>query len=70
MKVPVEGHSGFYRDSSSGAILNCNDSEYNNYIKTKELKIKERQEIENIKNDVSEMKDMMKLILSKLDSNS
>lgn len=70
MKVPVEGHSGFYRDSVSGAILNCNDSEYNNYLKTKELKVREKQEIENLKNDVNEIKDMMKLILSKLDSNS
>lgn len=70
MKVPVESYSGFYRDSVSGAILNCNDSEYNNYLKTKELKVREKQEIENLKNDVNEIKDMMKLILSKLDSNS
>lgn len=70
MKVPVEGHSGLYRDSDSGAILNCNDAEYFNYMKTKELRLKEKMEIQNIKNDVHELKDMMKLILSKLDSNS
>jgi hypothetical protein len=70
MKIPVEGHSGFYRDSISGAVLNCNDSEYDNYIRSKELKIKQRQEIENLRNDVNEIKDMMKIILSKLDSNS
>ena len=70
MKVPVEGHSGLYRDSKSGAILNCNDAEYFNYMKNKELRLKEKLEIQTIKDDVHELKDMMKLILSKLDSNS
>lgn len=68
MKIPVEGHSGLYRDANTGAILNCDDAAYVNYMKTKELKIKEKQEIQNLKNDVNEIKDMMKLILSKLDS--
>lgn len=68
MKIPVEGHSGLYRDSNTGAILNCDDVAYVNYMKNKEVKLREKQEIENLKNDVSEIKDMMKLILSKLDS--
>lgn len=70
MKIPVEGNPGLYRDSETGAILNCSDIEYNNYMKTKEVKLKEKQEIQNIKSEVSEIKDMMKIILSKLDSNS
>lgn len=70
MKIPVEGHPGLYRDSETGAILNTSDIEFNSYQKTKEFKLKEKQEIENLKSDVNEIKDMMKLILSKLDSNS
>ena len=70
MKIPVEGNPGLYRDSETGAIVNDSDVEYNNYLKTKELKLKEKREIENIKNEMNEMKDMMKLILSKLDANS
>lgn len=70
MKIPVEGHSDLCRDSETGAIINTSDIEFNSYQKTKEMKLKEKQEIENLKNDVNEIKDMMKLILSKLDSNS
>lgn len=80
MKIPVEGNSSLYRDSQSGAILNCSDNEYNSYIESKKRKLAEVQEIkylknkiteiDDIKNDVNEIKDMMKLIISKLDSNS
>lgn len=67
--VPVEGHSGLYRDPSSGAIINCSDSDFDAYLNMKQHKINEKREIETLKNEVGEIKDMMKLILSKLDSN-
>ena len=56
-----------YRDEESGAILNCNDTAYNNYLKLKEKKLEEAAQMEKLKDDVDELKDMMKLILSKLD---
>lgn len=68
--IPVEGNSGLYRDSSSGAIINCSHSDFDAYVTMKQNKINEKQEIETLKNEVSEIKDMMRLILSKLDSNS
>jgi hypothetical protein len=70
MKIPVEGQPGLYRDSESGAIVNISDIEFDSYQRTKELKLKEKNEIDILKNDVSEIKDMMKLILSKLEPNS
>ena len=80
MKIQVEGNPHLYRDSETGAIINCSDIELNSYLESKKRKIKEIEEIgklkdqvneiDKIKNDVSELKDMMKLILSKLDSNS
>lgn len=80
MKVQVEGNPHLYRDVESGAILNCSDIEFNSYLQSKNNKLQEKKEIENLKlqvseienlkNDVDEIKDMMKLILSKLDSNS
>ena len=68
MKIPVEGNPTLYRDSESGAIINCSDSEYNSYLRSKEMKLKERTEIDNIKNDVNEMKEMMRMILQKLET--
>ena len=66
-KVKVKDSNSLYRDEESGAILNCNDTAYDNYLKMKENKLKEVGEMDKLKNDVDELKDMMKLILSKLD---
>ena len=52
-KIKVKDSGSLYRDEESGAILNCSDSDYNSYLK--------------LKDDVDELKSMMKLILSKLD---
>lgn len=80
MKIPVEGNPSLYRDIESGAILNCSDIEYINYQENKKRKLKELDEmnklksrineIEELKSDINEVKAMMKLIISKLDSNS
>ena len=66
-KVKVKDSGSLYRDEESGAILNCSDSEYNSYLKLKEKKMREVSEMDKLKNDVDELKDMMKLILNKLD---
>ena len=55
-KIPVKDQPGLYRDEKSGAIINCSDIEYNNYMEAKRLK-----------SDVEDLKDMLKLVLNKLD---
>ena len=66
-KIKVKDSNSLYRDEESGAILNCNDAAYNNYLKMKQNKLNEVNEMDKLKDDVDELKDMMKLILSKLD---
>ena len=66
-KIKVKDSGSLYRDEESGPILNCSDSEYNSYLKLKEKKMREVSEMDKLKNDVDELKDMMKLILNKLD---
>lgn len=68
--IPIENNKSLYRDTESGAVLNCSLSDYESYLQHKSSLMKKQDEIENLKNDVNEIKDMMKLILSKLDSNS
>ena len=78
--LPVDGNPGLYRDAYSRAIIDCSDTNFNNYLQLKKRKILEVAEmnklkdevkqIVDIKNEVSELKDMMTLILSKLDINS
>tara|TARA_B100000214_G_scaffold133313_1_gene94818 strand:+ start:369 stop:578 length:210 start_codon:yes stop_codon:yes gene_type:complete len=66
-KIKVKNSGSLYRDEESGAILNCSDSEYDNYLKLKQKKMQEANEMDKLKDDVDELKSMMKLILSKLD---
>ena len=66
-KIKVKDSGSLYRDEESGAIINCSNSQYDEYLKLKEQKMKEVSEMDKLKDDVDELKDMMKLILSKLD---
>ena len=66
-KIKVKDSGSLYRDEESGAILNCSDTEYDRYLKLKQQKLRESNEMDKLKNDVDELKDMMKLILNKLD---
>lgn len=70
MKIPVEGNPGYYRDSESGAIINDSDSEFQSYLNEKKRRTSELSEFNALKNEVNELKDMMKIIISKLDANS
>ncbi len=60
--IPVEGHKGLYRDEKSNAIVNCNDYEYQEYLRVKNSTLDEKSEIKNLKTELSEIK----LLLTKL----
>lgn len=60
--IPVEGHKGLYRDEKSNAIVNCNDYDYQEYLRIKNLTLNEKNEIENLKTELMEIK----LLLTKL----
>jgi flagellar biosynthesis component FlhA len=66
----VEGHEHLLRDLKTGAIVNTNLTEYENYINMKKLKeseVKKFNKIENevmsLKNDLSEIKDLLRGLL-------
>lgn len=58
--IPVEGHKGLYRDENTNAIVNCNDYQYQEYMKLKIESLSEKQEIEDLKNELSEIKNLLK----------
>ena len=68
MMIPVKGHSNLYRDEKSGAIVNCDNVSYNNYVENKNLKetqrLSQKLEIEQLKNDVSEIKLLLMEIIN------
>lgn len=63
--IPVEGHDHLYRDEKTGAIINQDVSSYQTYLQMKKKKKKDRAEIDEMKNDISEMKKMIELLVRK-----
>ncbi len=53
----VEGHSDLIRDNSTGAILNNDKSEYENYIRMRAKRKEGTDRIDNMENDLKSLKD-------------
>ena len=66
MYKKVEGHSNLVRDTKSGAVINNDTTAYQNYIATREHKLKEKNRIENLENEVSELKSLIRDLINKL----
>ena len=64
--VPVEGSSSLVRDKSTGAIVNINKKEMQAARLRKEQKQKQQQEIDQLKTDVSDIKQMLQQIVEKI----
>ena len=62
--IHVKGHKGLFRDEKTGAIVNSNLSEYNNYISMKNKKQLDREELDKIKSDIEEIKDLLKKLVN------
>jgi len=62
--IPVEGHSNLYRDENTGAILNFDSISYNQYINSVNNRDKQKKELEQMKNDINEIKDLLKELLN------
>jgi len=62
--IPVEGHKNLYRDEKTGAIVNCDTFAYSQYIKMKDDKKKQREEIDQLKSDIDEIKSLLREILN------
>ena len=63
--IPVKDHHNLYRDEKTGAIINTDDNGFTQYKKMKNAKLTERQEIDKIKEDIEEIKFLLKQIVSK-----
>lgn len=62
--IPVEGEKNLFRDEKSGAIINCDSFGYSQYIKVKNEKKKQREEIDQLKEDIQEIKSLLKEIIN------
>jgi hypothetical protein len=62
--IPVEGSKHLYRDQKTGAIINDDIVGFNQYHILKRKKQKEREEIDKIKNDIEEIKSLLKELIN------
>jgi hypothetical protein len=62
--IPVEGHKNLFRDENTGAIINYDSAGYSQYMRLKDQKKKERDEIDEIKKDIDEIKSLLKELIN------
>ena len=62
----VEGHADLIRDTSTGAILNNDSSQYNQYISLRSKRREGTNRIDNMENDLKSLKDDINEIKSLL----
>ena len=69
----IKDNASLFRDEQTGAVLNVNQKAYKDYIsqreklqKEKDLLLNNQREIDALKEDVSEIKDLLKVIVNRL----
>ena len=73
--IPVENREGWFRDPESHAVVNCNKSQYDQYMASynkRENKEKAfttlQKEVSGLKSDISDMKSMLLQLVEKKDA--
>ena len=61
--IRVDGHKHLFREDS-GAIVNTDTNQYNQYVKMRSERKKQREEIDGLKNDISEIKSLLMEIIN------
>tara|TARA_B100000519_G_scaffold149547_1_gene130373 strand:- start:621 stop:839 length:219 start_codon:yes stop_codon:yes gene_type:complete len=68
--LKVKGNPGYIKDTNSGLVLNVNKEEIEAARKRKALRQQQEQDINNLKNEVSDIKKMLGTIIEKLDGSN
>ena len=73
--IPVEGNSGFYRDSESTAIINKDKKAYLAYmqrkksVENKNIELDQmKEDINNVKDELGEIKGLLSTLVQKLNN--
>ena len=62
--IPVEGHKHLFREES-GAIVSTDTNGYSQYMKSKNIKLTEKREIEDLRNEIDELKNQLRQLLDR-----
>ena len=64
--IPVEGHKNLFRDEMTGAIVNCDNTGFSDYMSQRRRQMDERAELDIMKNDIDEIKSLLKELTSRI----
>ena len=64
-EVKVEGHTHLIRDEESHAVINTDVENYRLTMRRREMLRTQRDEINSLKNDMSEIKSLLKELINK-----
>jgi hypothetical protein len=64
-KLKIENHDDLLRDTTSNAVINNDMSALENYRKRRKAKREMMSDVDNLKNDVQEIKELLKQLLEK-----
>ena len=74
--IPVENREGWFRDPESHAVVNCNKSQYEQYMASYNKREKKERsfntlqnDVDALKSDISDMKSMLLKLVEKNDAN-
>ena len=65
MGIKVEGHAHLVRDEESHAIINTDVEQYRLTMRRRQMLRTQRDEINSLKNDMSEIKSLLKELINK-----
>ena len=66
--IPVEGHKNLFRDERTGAIINCDNNAYKNYLEDKKRNSIKKAEFDAMKDEIKELKSLLNELASKITS--
>ena len=68
--LKIEGHEGYVKNPNNGVVLNVNSEEIKAARKKKALRKQQEEDINNLKNEVGDIKNMLNKIIEKLDGSN
>ena len=66
--IQVEGHKNLFRDENTNAIINTDESAYNDYMNSRRINSDKQAELDAMKNEIETLKSMLNELTSKITS--
>ena len=66
--LPVEGHKNLFRDENTNAIINSDETAYNDYMNNRRINSDKQAEMDAMKEELKTLKSMLNELASKITS--